>query len=71
MRTGQCVQSFEGHESDLNAVRFLPSGDAFATASDDASVSIVQLLLVIADLHATVLFSFVFAPEEAKETWMK
>ena len=33
------MQSFEGHDSDINAVRFFPSGDAFATASDDASVS--------------------------------
>ena len=49
MRTGQCVQSFEGHDSDINAVRFFPSGDAFATASDDASVSIYQLVTSIPD----------------------
>ena len=42
MRTGQCVQSFDGHESDINAVRFFPSGDAFASASDDAGVSIAS-----------------------------
>lgn len=39
MRTGQCVQSFEGHESDINSVKFYPSGDAIATGSDDATVS--------------------------------
>jgi WD40 repeat protein len=39
IRTGSYVQTFEGHESDVNAVRFYPSGDAFATASDDATVS--------------------------------
>ena len=39
MRTGECVQMFEGHESDINCVRFYPSGDAFATGSDDATVS--------------------------------
>ena len=39
IRTGQCVQSFEGHEADINSVRFHPNGDAFATGSDDASVS--------------------------------
>lgn len=39
MRTGECVQMFEGHDSDINSVRFYPSGDAFATGSDDATVS--------------------------------
>lgn len=39
MRTGQCVQSFEGHESDVNSVKFHPSGDAVGTGSDDATVS--------------------------------
>lgn len=38
MRSGQCVQSFEGHESDVNTVKFHPSGDAVGTGSDDASV---------------------------------
>ena len=39
MRVGQCVQVFEGHESDINSVRFYPSGDAIGTGSDDATVS--------------------------------
>ena len=39
MRTGQCSQVFEGHESDVNSVRFYPSGDAVGTGSDDATVS--------------------------------
>lgn len=43
MRTGECVQMFEGHESDINCVRFYPSGDAFATGSDDATVSDITL----------------------------
>lgn len=38
MRTGRCVQSFEGHDSDINSVKFYPSGDAVATGSDDATV---------------------------------
>lgn len=38
MRTGQYVQCFEGHLSDVNSVRFHPSGDAIATGSDDATV---------------------------------
>ncbi|XP_016113143.1 guanine nucleotide-binding protein subunit beta-5a [Sinocyclocheilus grahami] len=38
MRTGQCAQSFETHESDINSVRYYPSGDAFASGSDDATV---------------------------------
>lgn len=41
MRTGQCVQSFEGHLSDINSVKFHPSGDAVATGSDDSTVSII------------------------------
>lgn len=39
MRTGQVVQSFEGHQSDVNSVKFHPSGDAVATGSDDSTVS--------------------------------
>jgi WD40 repeat protein len=39
IRTGSYVQTFEGHDSDVNAVRFYPSGDAFVSASDDATVS--------------------------------
>ena len=38
MRTGQCVQVFEGHESDVNSVRYYPSGDALGTGSDDSTV---------------------------------
>ena len=38
MRTGNCVQAFEGHESDVNSVKFHPSGDAVATGSDDSTV---------------------------------
>ena len=41
MRSGSCVQVFEGHESDVNSVKFYPSGDAIATASDDATVSVL------------------------------
>lgn len=40
MRTGQCVQSFEGHQSDINSVKFHPSGDAVATGSDDSTVGV-------------------------------
>ncbi|KAL8582275.1 Guanine nucleotide-binding protein subunit beta-5a [Nucella lapillus] len=43
MRTGECVQMFEGHESDINCVRFYPSGDAFATGSDDATCRLFDL----------------------------
>ncbi|XP_064608165.1 guanine nucleotide-binding protein subunit beta-5-like [Liolophura sinensis] len=43
MRTGESVQVFEGHESDINSVRFYPSGDAFATGSDDATCRLFDL----------------------------
>ena len=39
LRNGQCVQSFEGHDADINSVKYYPNGDAIATGSDDASVS--------------------------------
>ena len=44
MRSGSCVQVFEGHESDVNSVKFYPSGDAIATASDDATVSVLYIV---------------------------
>jgi guanine nucleotide-binding protein subunit beta-5 len=37
MRTGNYVQYFEGHDSDINSVKFHPSGDAIGTGSDDAT----------------------------------
>lgn len=40
MRSGSVVQSFEGHQSDVNSVKFHPSGDAISTGSDDSTVSI-------------------------------
>jgi len=46
MRSGQCAQVFEGHQSDINSVRFYPSGDAVATGSDDATVLILNVVLL-------------------------
>lgn len=46
MRTGQSVQSFEGHLSDINSVKYHPSGDAVASGSDDSTV-ITKLVCVI------------------------
>ena len=43
MRTGQYVQYFEGHESDINAVKYHPSGDAIGTGSDDATCRLFDL----------------------------
>ena len=31
------VRTFQGHESDINAVHVFPDGNAFSTGSDDAS----------------------------------
>jgi WD40 repeat protein len=42
MRSGHVVQSFEGHQSDVNSVKFHPSGDAISTGSDDSTVSCVS-----------------------------
>jgi len=43
IRTGSYVQTFEGHDSDINTVRFYPSGDAFVSGSDDATVRKLNL----------------------------
>ncbi|MEQ2313628.1 Guanine nucleotide-binding protein subunit beta-5b [Ameca splendens] len=43
MRSGQNIQSFESHESDINCVKYYPSGDAFASASDDATCRFYDL----------------------------
>lgn len=42
MRSGHVVQSFEGHQSDVNSVKFHPSGDAISTGSDDSTVSVAM-----------------------------
>lgn len=41
MRSGNVVQAFEGNLSDVNSVKFHPSGDAIATGSDDSTVSLI------------------------------
>ncbi|XP_034042781.1 guanine nucleotide-binding protein subunit beta-5b [Thalassophryne amazonica] len=43
MRSGQNIQSFDNHESDINCVKYYPSGDAFASASDDATCRLFDL----------------------------
>lgn len=43
IRTKRCVQTFVGHESDVNAVQFFPNGDSFATGSDDASCRLFDI----------------------------
>jgi len=45
MRTGQKVQAFEGHDADINTVKFYPSGEAIATGSDDATVKYIFLVI--------------------------
>ena len=57
MRTGQCVQSFEGHQSDINSVKFHPSGDAVATGSDDSTVG-VWFIFWYYDAYTTLLTLF-------------
>ncbi len=47
IRSGQYVQIFDGHESDINTVKFHPSGDAFATGSDDSTVKYLLLSLKV------------------------
>ena len=47
LRSGQCVQSFEGHDADINCVKYYPSGDAILTGSDDATVSLVMSIFTL------------------------
>lgn len=44
MRSGSVVQSFEGHQSDVNSVKFHPSGDAISTGSDDSTVILIEII---------------------------
>lgn len=43
IRAGLCVQTFVGHEGDINAIQFMNNGLAFGTGSDDSSVKIFDL----------------------------
>lgn len=43
IRNGSCVQRFGDHEADVNCVRFTPSGDGFATGSDDSTCRLFDL----------------------------
>eukprot|EP01113_Clastostelium_recurvatum_P010288 TRINITY_DN1507_c0_g1_i2.p1 TRINITY_DN1507_c0_g1~~TRINITY_DN1507_c0_g1_i2.p1 ORF type:complete len:362 (-),score=70.30 TRINITY_DN1507_c0_g1_i2:448-1533(-) len=40
---GACVQTFVGHETDLNAVQYFPSGHAFGSGSDDSSCRLFDI----------------------------
>ena len=43
-KNGKCVQNFERcHDEDINAVSFFPSGEAFATGSDDCKARVFEL----------------------------
>ena len=57
LRTGQCGQVFEGHDSDINSVRFYPSGDAVATGSDDATVCSCTASCIRACFYVFMLLS--------------
>ncbi|ORX58256.1 guanine nucleotide-binding protein subunit beta [Hesseltinella vesiculosa] len=43
IRTRRCMQTFEGHFEDVNAVQFFPNGQAILTGSDDASCRLFDL----------------------------
>lgn len=40
---GACVQTFVGHESDVNSITFFPGSDAVGTGSDDATCRIFDM----------------------------
>nr|XP_002126536.1 guanine nucleotide-binding protein subunit beta-5 [Ciona intestinalis] len=43
MRTAKCIQSFQTHNSDINTVKWFPTGEAFATGSDDGTIKMYDL----------------------------
>lgn len=43
LRTGTCNMTFQGHESDINSVQFLPDGQCFGTGSDDSSCRLFDM----------------------------
>jgi len=43
IKTPNAVRTFEGHESDINAVSSFPDGNAFSTGSDDASCRLYDM----------------------------
>jgi guanine nucleotide-binding protein G(I)/G(S)/G(T) subunit beta-1 len=43
MRQSPAAFIFEGHEADINAVKFMPDGHSFVTASDDATSRLFDL----------------------------
>ena len=38
VRAGKCVQRIDDYNSELNSVKFFPTGNAIATAATDGSV---------------------------------
>lgn len=62
MRTGQSVQSFEGHLSDINSVKYHPSGDAVASGSDDSTV-VKKHFYSFSMLSKICVFFFFFSVE--------
>ena len=43
IRTGNCEMMFDGHVSDINTIRFLPSGDCFISGSDDSTCRLYDM----------------------------
>jgi guanine nucleotide-binding protein G(I)/G(S)/G(T) subunit beta-1 len=43
IRQQKCVQTFAAHDSDINAIQFIPNGNAFGTGSDDASCRLFDI----------------------------
>lgn len=60
IRSGQYVQIFDGNESDVNSVKFHPSGDAFATGSDDSTVNRPARDLMLFGIFITISFFYFF-----------
>lgn len=60
MRSGSVVQSFEGHQSDVNSVKFHPSGDAISTGSDDSTVREIHRTLFTSAFTLSSLLLLLF-----------
>ena len=43
VRTAKCVQTFQGHDSDVNAVTFMNTGTCIGSGSDDATCKLYDI----------------------------
>ena len=51
-----CIQTFWGHEADVNSVSFHPSANSFFTCSEDKTVSMMPQIHFCREIFAKQFF---------------